>query len=82
MLPPLVFVNPLQFFLDPSVPEVEGDIQLLALAVKFRRAHRKLEFAVALVVYNLEREAAEPEVFFFGVLGRRICFQNHADILC
>ena len=50
-------VNFLELFLDPGVPEVEGDLLLLALGVEFARRDGEDEVSVLLVVDDFQGQA-------------------------
>ena len=50
-------VNFLELFLDPGVPEVEGDLLLLALGVEFARRDGEDEVRVLLVVDDFQGQA-------------------------
>ena len=55
--PLLQVVDFLELLLDPGVPEVEGDLLLLALGVELTRGHREDEVRVLLVVDYFQSEA-------------------------
>ena len=56
--PLLQLVDLLEFLFDPSVPQVEGDLLLLALCVQLAWRHREHEVSILFIVDDFERQAA------------------------
>lgn len=53
----LQIVDFLELLLDPSVPQVEGNLLLFALGVEFARRHREHEVSILFVVDDFQRQA-------------------------